>query len=46
MCAAPDDRYFEGFVLAHIAAPLHPNALGAGAVGDALADRIGKDRTW
>lgn len=42
MCAAPDDRYFEGFVLTHLAAPLHPNAMGAVAVGDALADRIGR----
>lgn len=40
MCAAPDDRYFEGFVLAHPAAPLHPNALGATAVGNALAHYI------
>lgn len=45
MCAAPDERYFEGFVLTHIAAPLHPNAMGAGAVGDALADRIGRRGT-
>jgi lysophospholipase L1-like esterase len=41
MCAAPDDRYFEGFVLVHPAAPLHPNAFGAAAVGSALADHIG-----
>jgi hypothetical protein len=40
MCAAPDDRYFEGFVLAHPAAPLHPNSLGAAAVGNALAESI------
>ncbi|GFG65263.1 hydrolase [Mycobacterium kubicae] len=40
MCAAPDDRYFEGFVVTHSAAPLHPNAMGAGAVGNALADWI------
>lgn len=37
MCAAPDERYFEGFELTHLAAPLHPNAMGAGAVGIALA---------
>jgi lysophospholipase L1-like esterase len=40
MCAAPDDRFFEGFVLTHLAAPLHPNAMGAGALGNALADRL------
>lgn len=40
MCAAPDDRYVEGFELSHLAAPLHPNALGAGAVGAALADQL------
>ncbi|OBJ53134.1 hypothetical protein A9W95_18990 [Mycobacterium sp. 1423905.2] len=40
MCAAPEDRYFEGFVVTHSAAPLHPNAMGAGAVGNALADWI------
>jgi len=41
MCAAPADRYFEGFRVVHPAAPLHPNALGAAAVGNALADHIG-----
>ena len=40
MCAAPDDRYIEGFELSHLAAPLHPNALGAGAVGSALAGQL------
>jgi hypothetical protein len=44
MCAAPDDRFFEGFVLTHLAAPLHPNAMGAGALGDALADRLDPSR--
>lgn len=44
MCAAPDDRYFEGFELAHLAAPLHPNAMGADAVGIALADLF--SRPW
>lgn len=43
MCAPPDDRWFEGFELAHYAAPLHPNALGAGAVGNALAEIIDPD---
>lgn len=41
MCAAPGERYFEGFVLSHPAAPLHPNSLGAAAVGSALANHIG-----
>jgi lysophospholipase L1-like esterase len=41
MCAPPEDRFFEGFVLSHPAAPLHPNALGSAAVGNALADYIG-----
>ncbi|MCV7004822.1 SGNH/GDSL hydrolase family protein [Mycobacterium gordonae] len=40
MCAAPEDRYIEGFELSHLAAPLHPNALGAGAVGSALAGEL------
>ncbi len=37
---APDDRYVEGFELSHLAASLHPNALGAGAVGNALAGQL------
>ncbi|WP_197283752.1 SGNH/GDSL hydrolase family protein [Mycobacterium sp. Marseille-P9652] len=44
MCAPAQDRFFEGFVLTHLAAPLHPNALGARAVGTALANRIGGTR--
>ncbi|MDP7702111.1 SGNH/GDSL hydrolase family protein [Mycobacterium sp. TY815] len=40
MCAAPDDRYVEGFELSHLAAPLHPNASGAAAVGSALAGQL------
>ncbi len=44
MCAPPADRFFEGFVLTHPAAPLHPNAMGAQAVGTALANRIGGTR--
>jgi lysophospholipase L1-like esterase len=44
MCAPPEKRYFEGFVLTHLAAPLHPNELGARAVGIALANRIGGTR--
>lgn len=38
MCAPPDQRYIEGYVLANKAAPLHPNATGTAAVGNALAD--------
>ncbi|MBV9088616.1 MAG: SGNH/GDSL hydrolase family protein [Mycobacteriaceae bacterium] len=41
VCAPPDDRYFEGFVVTHPAAPLHPNSFGAAAVGNALADYLG-----
>jgi lysophospholipase L1-like esterase len=37
MCAPPDQRYIEGFIAVHPAAPLHPNAMGAAAVGNALA---------
>ncbi|MGV9253075.1 SGNH/GDSL hydrolase family protein [Streptomyces sp. NPDC003697] len=39
-CAAPDDRYVEGVVPEHLAAPLHPNAAGARAVGAALAAAV------
>ncbi|OZD62926.1 hypothetical protein CH263_17995 [Rhodococcus sp. 06-1059B-a] len=39
-CAAPEDRYLEGLVPTHQALPLHPNALGADAVGTALADYL------
>jgi lysophospholipase L1-like esterase len=37
ICAAPRDRYIEGFAPVSPAAPLHPNAAGADAVGSALA---------
>jgi lysophospholipase L1-like esterase len=40
ICAAPDDRYFEGFIPAHPGAPLHPNGAGAAAFGNALADYL------
>lgn len=40
MCAAAEDRYFEGFVLSHEAAPLHPNGMGAAAVANALAQHL------
>lgn len=41
MCAPPSERYVEGFVTTHPAQPLHPNALGAAATGNALADYLG-----
>ncbi|WP_375484720.1 SGNH/GDSL hydrolase family protein [uncultured Mycobacterium sp.] len=40
MCAAPNERYVEGFVAVNPAAPLHPNAMGAAAIGNALADYL------
>jgi lysophospholipase L1-like esterase len=41
MCAPPNERYLEGFVPTQPAEPLHPNALGAAAIGNALADYLG-----
>lgn len=40
ICAGPSERYIEGFVTSGAAVPLHPNAFGAAAVGNALADNI------
>jgi lysophospholipase L1-like esterase len=40
MCAPPNQRYIEGFLTANPGAPLHPNGMGAAAIGDALADYI------
>ncbi|MFI2507599.1 SGNH/GDSL hydrolase family protein [Streptomyces sp. NPDC018972] len=40
ICAAPADRYIEGLTSARQAAPLHPNAAGARAVGEALAAAV------
>ncbi len=40
MCAAPNQRYVEGFLTVNPAAPLHPNAMGAAAIGNALADYL------
>jgi lysophospholipase L1-like esterase len=42
ICAAPGDRYFEGFVATGTGVPLHPNAFGTAAVGNALADYLGQ----
>jgi lysophospholipase L1-like esterase len=40
ICAAPEDRYIEGFAPTSPAAPLHPNGAGADAVGSALAAHV------
>lgn len=40
ICAAPQDRYVEGFLPTQPAAPLHPNGTGAAAVGIALAEYV------
>ncbi|HVQ97227.1 MAG TPA: SGNH/GDSL hydrolase family protein [Mycobacterium sp.] len=44
MCAAPNQRYVEGFIVANPAEPLHPNSMGAAAIGNGLADYISKKR--
>lgn len=40
ICAPPQERFIEGFVVTTPAAPLHPNARGAAAFGAALADYV------
>lgn len=40
MCAPPAERYVEGYVTTVGAVPLHPTALGAEAVGNALTDYL------
>ena len=40
ICAAPQDRFVEGFAPERPAAPLHPNGAGAAAFGSALADYV------
>jgi lysophospholipase L1-like esterase len=42
ICAAPADRYIEGFAPSRPAAPLHPNGAGAEAVGSALAEYVAR----
>lgn len=42
MCAPPNQRYVEGFVTVNPATPLHPNGMGAAAIGNALADYVTK----
>ncbi len=41
ICAAPRDRYLEGLIPAHAAAPLHPNAQGMAVFGAAIARAAG-----
>lgn len=40
MCAPASDRYVEGYVTEGASVPLHPTALGAVAVGNALTDYL------
>jgi lysophospholipase L1-like esterase len=42
ICAAPSDRYIEGFATTGSVVRLHPNAFGVSAVGNALAGYLGK----
>ena len=44
MCAAPNQRYVEGFIIANPAEPLHPNGMGAAAIGNGLADYLSEKR--
>ncbi|MFY2790140.1 SGNH/GDSL hydrolase family protein [Rhodococcus sp. MALMAid1271] len=37
VCAAPDQRYFEGVIPQNPAAPLHPTAAGMAAIADGVA---------
>lgn len=39
-CAAPGARYLEGLVPTTLAAPLHPNAAGMAAFGNAVAQAV------
>ncbi|MDI2031277.1 SGNH/GDSL hydrolase family protein [Saccharopolyspora sp. TS4A08] len=40
VCRAPEQKYFEGVVPTSWAAPLHPNAQGMAAFGNAVADAV------
>ncbi|OBK30168.1 hypothetical protein A5634_16810 [Mycobacterium asiaticum] len=40
MCAPPTERYIQGYVTNDDSVPLHPTALGATAVGNALTDYL------
>lgn len=40
MCAPPAERYVEGYTTKDTRVPLHPTALGAVAVGNALTDNL------
>jgi lysophospholipase L1-like esterase len=44
MCAAPNERYVEGFVVVNPGEPLHPNGMGAAAIGNSLAEYINAQR--
>jgi lysophospholipase L1-like esterase len=44
MCAAPEERYVEGFNVASPAEPLHPNARGAAAMANGLAAYLDEKR--
>ncbi|CNH15053.1 Lipase 2 precursor [Mycobacterium tuberculosis] len=44
ICAAPNERFIEGYVTAGSTEPLHPNAFGEMAVGKALADFLRSPR--
>lgn len=41
VCAPPSERYLEGLLPTSAAAPLHPNARGMAAFGEALAEAVG-----
>ncbi|WP_235878816.1 SGNH/GDSL hydrolase family protein [Saccharopolyspora karakumensis] len=43
VCQAPQDKYFEGVVPTSWAAPLHPNANGMTAFGNAVADAVSEE---
>ncbi|MGP4016622.1 SGNH/GDSL hydrolase family protein [Saccharopolyspora sp. 5N708] len=40
VCAAPAEKYFEGVIPTSVAAPMHPNANGMRAFGDAVAEAV------
>ncbi|MER7015167.1 SGNH/GDSL hydrolase family protein [Saccharopolyspora sp. NPDC000359] len=44
VCAAPQDKYFEGVIPTSEAAPLHPNARGMAAFGQVVADHVAGSR--
>jgi lysophospholipase L1-like esterase len=40
MCAPPAERYVQGYIVSDAGVPLHPTALGALALGNALTDYL------